>query len=142
MCGRFTLRTPARDMVEIFELLRDPDLTPRFNFAPTQQVLVVRPDNKPREWTSMRWGLVPSWAPDAKSGPPMINARAETIATKPAFRNCVQETSLPDPRRRLLRVEEDERLEAAQDVIEFELGWDRPVRAAALALASGKRFSV
>jgi putative SOS response-associated peptidase YedK len=86
MCGRFTLRTPTRDLVEIFELLREPDLTPRFNIAPTQQVLVVRPDNKAREWTSMRWGLVPSWARDAKSGPPMINARAETIATKPAFR--------------------------------------------------------
>ena|ERR1700732_2115086 len=62
MCGRFTLRTPARDLVEIFELLREPDLTPRFNIAPTQQVLVVRPDNRAREWTSMRWGLVPSWA--------------------------------------------------------------------------------
>jgi putative SOS response-associated peptidase YedK len=86
MCGRFTLRTPARDLVEIFELLREPDLTPRFNIAPTQQVLVVRPDSKAREWTSMRWGLVPSWARDAKSGPPMINARAETIATKPSFR--------------------------------------------------------
>jgi putative SOS response-associated peptidase YedK len=88
MCGRFTLRTPARDMVEIFELLREPDLTPRFNIAPTQQVLVVRPDNKAREWTSMRWGLVPSWARESKSGPPMINARAETIATKPAFRTA------------------------------------------------------
>jgi putative SOS response-associated peptidase YedK len=42
MCGRFTLRTPARDMVEIFELLREPELTPRFNIAPTQQVAVVR----------------------------------------------------------------------------------------------------
>jgi putative SOS response-associated peptidase YedK len=65
MCGRFTLRTPARDLVEIFELLRQPELVPRFNIAPTQQVLVVRPDKRAREWTSMRWGLVPSWARDA-----------------------------------------------------------------------------
>jgi putative SOS response-associated peptidase YedK len=88
MCGRFTLRTPARDLVEVFELLHEPELPPRFNIAPTQQVLVVRPANKAREWTSMRWGLVPSWARDAKSGPPMINARAETITTKSAFRTA------------------------------------------------------
>jgi putative SOS response-associated peptidase YedK len=42
MCGRFTLRTPARDMVEIFELLHEPEVTPRFNIAPTSQVAVVR----------------------------------------------------------------------------------------------------
>jgi putative SOS response-associated peptidase YedK len=88
MCGRFTLRTPPADLVEIFELLREPDLTPRFNIAPTQQIPVVRPDNEAREWAFMRWGLVPSWARDAKSGPPMINARAETIATKTSFRDA------------------------------------------------------
>jgi hypothetical protein len=55
MCGRFTLRNPARDMVEIFELLREPDLTPRFNIAPTQQVLVVRSANKARGLHGRAW---------------------------------------------------------------------------------------
>jgi putative SOS response-associated peptidase YedK len=88
MCGRFTLRTPARDLVEIFELLREPDLSPRYNVAPTQNVAVVRQDGKSRELSMMRWGLVPSWSKDPKAGPPLINARSETIATKPSFRTA------------------------------------------------------
>jgi len=82
MCGRFTLRTPARDLVEIFELLREPELPPRYNIAPTQRVAVVRQSGKDREFAGMRWGLVPSWSKDPKAGPPLINARAETVATK------------------------------------------------------------
>jgi putative SOS response-associated peptidase YedK len=88
MCGRFTLRTPARDLVAVFELLRELDLKPRFNVAPTQQIAVVRQSGNGRELSMMRWGLVPAWARDAKSGAPMINARAETIATKPSFRTA------------------------------------------------------
>ena len=88
MCGRFTLRTPARDLVEIFELLREPELSPRYNIAPTQRVAVVRQDGKNRELSLMRWGLVPSWSKDPKAGPPLINARAETVATKPSFRTA------------------------------------------------------
>jgi putative SOS response-associated peptidase YedK len=88
MCGRFTLRTPARDLVEIFELLREPELTPRYNIAPTQNVAVIRQDGKSRELSLMRWGLVPSWSKDPKAGPPLINARSETIATKPSFRTA------------------------------------------------------
>jgi putative SOS response-associated peptidase YedK len=88
MCGRFTLRTPARDLVEIFELLREPELSPRYNIAPTQRVAVVRQDGKSRELSMMRWGLVPAWSKDPKAGPPLINARAETVATKPSFRTA------------------------------------------------------
>jgi putative SOS response-associated peptidase YedK len=88
MCGRFTLRTPARDLVEVFELLREPELTPRFNIAPTSQVAVVRQVGNFRELSSMRWGLVPPWSKDPKAGLPLINARAETLATKPAFRSA------------------------------------------------------
>src|ERR1700733_8566351 len=88
MCGRFTLRTPARDLVEIFELLREPELTPRYNITPTQNVAVVRQDGKRRELSMMRWGLVPAWSKDPKAGPPLINARAETVATKPSFRTA------------------------------------------------------
>jgi putative SOS response-associated peptidase YedK len=62
MCGRFTFRTPARDLVEIFELLREPELAPRYNIAPTQRVAVVRQSGKDREFAVMRWGLVSSTA--------------------------------------------------------------------------------
>jgi putative SOS response-associated peptidase YedK len=88
MCGRFTLRTPARDLVEIFELLREPELSPRYNIAPTQNVAVVRQDGKSRQLSLIRWGLVPAWSKDPKAGPPIINARSETIATKPSFRTA------------------------------------------------------
>jgi putative SOS response-associated peptidase YedK len=88
MCGRFTLRTPARDLVEIFALLREPELSARYNIAPTQRVAVVRQSNKDRELAVMRWGLVPSWSKDPKTGPPLINARGETVATKPSFRTA------------------------------------------------------
>ncbi len=88
MCGRFTLRTPARDLVEVFELLREPEFSPRYNIAPTQNVAVIRQDGKNRRLTLMRWGLVPAWSKDPKAGPPLINARSETIATKPSFRTA------------------------------------------------------
>jgi putative SOS response-associated peptidase YedK len=88
MCGRFTLRTPARDLVEVFELLREPELSPRYNIAPTQNVAVIRQDAKSRQLSLMRWGLVPTWSKDPKAGPPLINARSETIATKPSFRTA------------------------------------------------------
>jgi putative SOS response-associated peptidase YedK len=54
MCGRFTLRTPARDLVEVFELLREPEVTPRFNTAPTSQVPVVRQSGRDREFSKSR----------------------------------------------------------------------------------------
>jgi putative SOS response-associated peptidase YedK len=88
MCGRFTLRTPARDLVEVFELLREPELSPRYNIAPTQNVAVIRQEGKHHELSLMRWGLVPAWSKDPKAGPPLINARSETIATKPSFRTA------------------------------------------------------
>jgi putative SOS response-associated peptidase YedK len=86
MCERFTLRSRPADLVEVFELLREPELAPRFNIAPTQQIGVIRQSGNGREWTLMRWGLIPPWSRDGKSGPPLINARAETITSKPSFR--------------------------------------------------------
>ncbi|HEV7998903.1 MAG TPA: SOS response-associated peptidase [Planctomycetaceae bacterium] len=87
MCGRFTLRTPAADLIEIFEVARSFDLTPRYNIAPTQQVAAVREVQGARELVPLRWGLLPAWS-DAAGGPPMINARSETAADRPAFRNA------------------------------------------------------
>ena len=89
MCGRFTLKTPAPVLVERFRLSGVPDLTPRYNVAPTQDVAVIRQSAGParqREFAWMRWGLVPSWARDLSMGSRLINARSETVAEKPAFR--------------------------------------------------------
>jgi putative SOS response-associated peptidase YedK len=88
MCGRFTLRTPVKDLVEVFQLLHDVELSARYNIAPTQPVAVVRQVERHRELSMMRWGLVPSWSKDPKAGPPLINARADTVATKPSFRSA------------------------------------------------------
>ncbi|MBI5758349.1 MAG: SOS response-associated peptidase, partial [Planctomycetales bacterium] len=90
MCGRFTLRTPADELSELFSAtLRDGLLlSPRYNIAPSQLVACVRqPPEGQRELVTLRWGLVPSWAKDAKIGYSLINARSETVANKPAFRS-------------------------------------------------------
>lgn len=88
MCGRFTLRTPPAELAEFFGLFREPDVRPRFNISPTQSVGAIRfdQDKTPREWVTLRWGLIPSWAKDAKIGNRLINARSESVAEKPAFR--------------------------------------------------------
>ncbi len=89
MCGRFTLRSPGNLIIEQFRLDFQGELSdfvPRYNIAPTQSVPIVR--NPERQLTFMRWGLVPFWAKDLKGGARMINARSETVATKPAFRSA------------------------------------------------------
>jgi putative SOS response-associated peptidase YedK len=90
MCGRFTLRTPTKDIVKAFGLTGAPELKPRFNIAPTQQVAGIKldPDKGTRQLSMYRWGLIPSWADDPSIGNRMINARAETVAIKPAYRNA------------------------------------------------------
>jgi len=87
MCGRFTLRTPAAELVDLFRLLQVPELQPRYNIAPTQPVAAVKAiDSAANELTFLQWGLIPSWAKDPKIGSRMINARGETAASKPSFR--------------------------------------------------------
>jgi putative SOS response-associated peptidase YedK len=88
MCGRFTLRTPTPVLMRHSELESMPELPLRYNIAPTQPVAAVRPDASGREFAELRWGLVPSWAKDVKMGARMINARAESVAEKPAFRSA------------------------------------------------------
>lgn len=87
MCGRYNLRTSATALAEIFRALDVPEIVPRFNISPTQRVLVIRQDDH-RRFAQIRWGLIPPWAKDAESGPPLINARAETVRDKPAFRRA------------------------------------------------------
>ncbi len=86
MCGRFTLRTPSEQLANMFAQLTIPDIVPRYNIAPTQNVLCVRNRDGENEMVALRWGLVPFWAKDLKMGAKMINARGETVAEKPAFR--------------------------------------------------------
>jgi putative SOS response-associated peptidase YedK len=91
MCGRFLLTTPAEALREAFGFVEQPNLAPRYNIAPTQDVPVIRQRRKPageRTLQMLRWGLVPSWAASLAGGAKMINARAETIAGKPAFRDA------------------------------------------------------
>lgn len=88
MCGRFTLSATTQVLARQFQLTVPIPLEPRFNIAPTQQVPVVRmaPEKAQRELALLRWGLVPSWAKDLRLGARLINARAETVGEKPAFR--------------------------------------------------------
>jgi putative SOS response-associated peptidase YedK len=93
MCGRFTLRTSRQAVADFFGLADVPDLPARFNIAPTQPVPAVRvsPAHEGRELALLRWGLIPSWAADPSIGNRMINARADTAATKPAFRKAFRQ---------------------------------------------------
>lgn len=92
MCGRFTLTTPIETLVETFQLSSVPeDSAPRYNIAPTQSVAAVLTDEEEhRHLAWLRWGLIPAWAKDPSIGNRMINARAETMAEKPAFRVALQ----------------------------------------------------
>jgi len=89
MCGRYTLKTHRRKIQERFGVDELPELTPRFNLGPTQDGLVVRPGDAPATRTAalLRWGLIPGWTKDRTSLPLLINARAETVASKGAFRD-------------------------------------------------------
>src|SRR6266852_3708818 len=91
MCGRFIISTFPADVARWFGTTGTlPNSRPRYNAAPTDQVAVVRfnPETKQRTLDTLRWGLVPYWAKDVRIGATMINAKAETVAEKPAFREA------------------------------------------------------
>jgi hypothetical protein len=93
VCGRYRLYRRKQVVEEYFDCGSDePDWTPRYNTAPTQPLPVIRqnPKEPVRELTLMRWGLIPSWAKDSTGAASMINARAETAATKPALRDALK----------------------------------------------------
>ena len=101
MCGRFALTTNASTLSVQFDTNVHITLTPRFNIAPSQKILVIRvhpqqqtkqqtqqqTQQQKRESASLQWGLIPSWADDPSIGARLTNARAETAATKPSFRD-------------------------------------------------------
>lgn len=88
VCGRYARFTPAEIYARLFDAEAEVALlAPRYNIAPSQPVLAAR--NGPggtREMVALQWGLIPFWAKDPKTGYSTINARAETVASKPAFR--------------------------------------------------------
>ena len=92
MCGRFTLTTPGEVLAEVFGLDEAPELTPRYNIAPTQPIAVIRrvPAGAPRSLTMLRWGLIPAWQREPRHGSLLINARAESLLDKPAFRDAFE----------------------------------------------------
>ncbi len=93
MCGRYKLSRRKQVVEENFDCGSDePDWAPRFNVAPTQPVPVIRQNPKEpiRELSLMRWGLIPAWSKDSSGAAQMINARSETAATKPAFRDALK----------------------------------------------------
>ncbi len=89
MCGRFTLTTTPQDLQTAFSWLSIPPdaVSPRYNIAPTQPIAVVA-NNGQKSLDYFIWGLIPSWAKDPGIGNRMINARAETLAEKPAYRSA------------------------------------------------------
>ena len=85
------MATPARVIAEVFGLDDVPELSPRFNIAPTQAVAAVRARaDGGRELVALTWGLIPSWSKDRTIGSRLINARAETVGEKPAFRAALR----------------------------------------------------
>ncbi|MDD5319494.1 MAG: SOS response-associated peptidase [Methylococcales bacterium] len=88
MCGRFALYSDPFTLARRFEAEALSELRPRYNVAPSQNIPIVREEGEKRRIALARWGLIPHWAKDMKIGYSMINTRAETVASKPAFRNA------------------------------------------------------
>ena len=88
MCGRFDCHSPISDIARTFGAFQtDVQYEPNYNIAPSQQVLIINNMGN-KQLLSCRWGFVPSWAKDLSAGNKMINARAETVASKSAFRSA------------------------------------------------------
>ncbi|WP_044748965.1 SOS response-associated peptidase [Bacillus alveayuensis] len=90
MCGRFTLTIDENKVLDRFNAVKanDFEYVRRYNIAPSQAVLAIVNDGEKNRLGQLRWGLVPFWAKDIKIGYKMINARAETLAEKPAFKHA------------------------------------------------------
>jgi len=92
VCNRYRLTHSKQYLAERFQAADDEiEEHPRYNIAPTQAVLTVRKEQgrNVRHFSTMRWGLIPSWAKDMGIGTKTLNARSETVTTKPAFRDSV-----------------------------------------------------
>ena len=90
MCGRYAAARDAAEIAEWFEAEQLPavELPHRYNVAPTNEVYIVRDEDGTRSVATASWGLIPSWSKNASHASRMINARAETVASKPAYRSA------------------------------------------------------
>lgn len=93
MCGRYSQSQSAEIIAKAFQVDSVPALKPRYNIAPTQSVPTVLQTSAStnRQFKMLHWGLIPSWAKDPKMGARLINARAETVNEKPAFRSAFRQ---------------------------------------------------
>jgi len=89
MCGRYTFITPAPAIAERFGVVLQESVAPNYNAAPSQRLPVVT-NAAPDQVQLFQWGLVPAWVKERGTGPQPINARAETLAEKPSFRQLLQ----------------------------------------------------
>src|SRR3954465_2298283 len=90
MCGRFVITSAPEALRKLFGYIDQPNFPPRYNIAPTQPIPVVIVENGARQFRLMRWGLVPAWVKDPRGFALLINARAETVTDKPAFKNSIR----------------------------------------------------
>jgi putative SOS response-associated peptidase YedK len=90
MCGRFAVTVPGTAIAQTFGIADALGHTPRYNVAPTQTVLAIRSENGVRTGFHARWGLAAPWPTAGRSGAPIVNARAESVASKPYFRAAYQ----------------------------------------------------
>jgi putative SOS response-associated peptidase YedK len=90
MCGRYVIISPPEALRRLFGYSEQPNFPPRNNIAPTQPVPVVIFDNGARHFRLVRWGLLPAWVKDPRQFTLLINARAETVLEKPAFKNAMK----------------------------------------------------
>ena len=90
MCGRFVLETPLKATAEIFnaQIAESLVAVPNFNICPSENISVLVSNSGKRKFGQMRWGFVPHWYKSVADGPLLFNARAETLAKKPAFRDA------------------------------------------------------
>ncbi len=93
MCGRMSITEPNDAMVQLFQATPSNDLPvePNYNVCPTQEIAVVTSESGVRRLRPMRWGFIPAWYKLPNDGPLLINARSETIAEKPAFRDACRQ---------------------------------------------------
>ena len=93
MCGRYVITSAPEAIRALFRYLEQPNFPPRYNIAPTQPVPIVRlagVAGGQRSFVLVRWGLIPAWVKDPRAFSLLINARGETLAGKPAFRNAMR----------------------------------------------------
>jgi putative SOS response-associated peptidase YedK len=90
MCGRYVISSTPAAMKAYFGYAEQSNFPPRYNVAPTQPIPIVRLHNGKRQFVLMRWGLIPAWVKDPKTFPLLINARAESVIDKPAYRAAMR----------------------------------------------------